>query len=205
MKISLALIVMLASGMALGAAAQTPAAPPATPAAPAKIGVIAFEVAVAKTNEGARIFADLQKKYEPKTEELKAQNTEIETLSKQLETQEATLSAADRASRTKTIEEKKKKLQREAEELDSDGKQDMQQRLGELGPKVYEVMVDYAKQHGFTVVFDASQQDRTILYAVDTANITKEVIDAYNTKSGVSAPPAPAQPAIPKPQAPPTK
>jgi outer membrane protein len=41
-----------------------------------------------------------------------------------------------------------------------------------------------------------------VLYANDSTNITQAVIDAYNTKSGVSAPPpdAPAAPA-PKPAA----
>ena len=65
MKRSLALIVTLASGFALSAAAQTsPLPPPPAPAGPAKIAVIAFQVAVAQTNEGQRNFADLQKKYD---------------------------------------------------------------------------------------------------------------------------------------------
>ena len=72
MKRSLAIVVMLASGLVLSAAAQTlplpaaPAAPAAPVAVPAKIAVIAFQLAVAQTNEGQRDFADLQKKYAPK-------------------------------------------------------------------------------------------------------------------------------------------
>jgi len=45
------------------------------------------------------------------------------------------------------------------------------------------------------VVLDASQQQPTVLYAVDSANIGQAVIDAYNAKSGVPAPPAPTAPA----------
>ena len=72
MKRSLALIATLASGFALSAAAQTlPAPAAAAPAGPAKIAVIAFQVAVAQTNEGQRDFADLQKKYAPKEAQLK--------------------------------------------------------------------------------------------------------------------------------------
>ena len=66
MKRSLVIVVMLASGLILRTAAQTLPAPPAPAAVPAKIAVIAFQVAVAQTNEGQRNFADLQKKYEPK-------------------------------------------------------------------------------------------------------------------------------------------
>ena len=70
MKHSLALVVTLASGIALSAAAQTPSSP-ASPAAPAKVAVIAFQTAVGQTNEFQRNFADLQKKYEPKRAQLK--------------------------------------------------------------------------------------------------------------------------------------
>ena len=64
MKRSILFVLTLASGLALGAAAQTPAAP-AAQAVPAKVAVIAFQAAVGQTNEFQRNFADLQKKYEP--------------------------------------------------------------------------------------------------------------------------------------------
>jgi outer membrane protein len=201
MKQNLVIALMLASGVALTASAQTPAAAPAAaPAAPAKIAVIAYQAAVAQTNEGRRDFADLQKKFEPRTTALKALNDEIEKLQKDLQAQSATLSDADRASRAKVIEEKKKKLQRSAEDLRTEGNQELGQVLGELGKKFYDVMIDYAKQQGYTVVLDASQEQPTVMYAADSANIGQAVIDLYNTKSGVPAPVAPAAPAA-KPQA----
>jgi len=81
MKRSLALIATLASGFALSAAAQTLPAPTAAaaPAGPAKIAVIAFQVAVAQTNEGQRNFADLQKKYDPKRQQLKGLSDDVDT------------------------------------------------------------------------------------------------------------------------------
>lgn len=196
MKHSLVIALMLASGAALTASAQTPAA---APAAPAKIAVIAYQAAVAQTNEGRRDFADLQKKFEPRTAELKAQNDEIEKLQKDLQAKSATLTDADRASRARTIDEKKKKLQRGAEDLRTEGNQALQQVMGDLGKKFYDVMVDYAKQQGYTVILDASQEQTNVMYAAESANIGQAVIDLYNTKSGVPAPAAPAA----KPQTPP--
>jgi Skp family chaperone for outer membrane proteins len=109
MKRSFALIPMLVSGFALSAAAQTlPAPSAAAPAGPAKIAVIAFQVAVAQTNEGQRNFAELQKKYAPKEAELKAASEEIETLTKQLQAQADKLNDADKASKAKIIDDKKK-------------------------------------------------------------------------------------------------
>ncbi len=196
MKRSLALIVTLASGLALSAAAQTPAAP-AAPAGPAKIAVIAFQVAVAQTNEGQRNFADLQKKYEPKRAQLQVLDSELGNLKKQLEAQGDKLSEAERASKAKTIDEKSKQLQRAAEDAQNDFQQEMQELYNGLASKVYDVLAAYAQQQGFTLVLDVAQQQNPVLFATESSNITKQVIDAYNVKSGVPAPPAPPAGAAP--------
>ena len=216
MKRSLALAVTLASGFGLHAAAQVPAAPMpagssapapavAAPAGPAKIAVIAFQVAVAQTNEGQRNFADLQKKYDPKRQQLKALNDEVDNLTKQLQTQGATLSDTEKASRAKTIDDKKKQLQREAEDAQNDMQQEMQDLYNTLASKVYDVLSSYSQEHGFTLVLDVAQQQTPVLYASESTNITKAIIDAYNVKSGVPAPPPGSQPPAapaPAPKAP---
>jgi outer membrane protein len=202
MKRTFALATLLASGLVLSAAAQTPApaAPPAVSAVPAKIAVIAFQVAVAQTNEGQRNFADIQRKFEPRQAKLKALNDEIETSTKQLQAQGDKLSAAEAASRTKSIEEKKKELQRTAEDAQNDYRQEVGDMYNTLASKVFEVVESYAKESGFTLVLDASQQQSPILWAAENTNITQQVIAAYNTKSGVPAPPAQSStPAAPKP------
>ena len=62
---------------------------PAVSAGPAKVAVIAFQAAVSQTNEFQRDFADLQKKYDPKRQQLKTLSDEIDTLTKQLQDQGA--------------------------------------------------------------------------------------------------------------------
>jgi len=200
----------MASGVALAAAAQTPAEPaaaaPATtttaaaPAGPPKIAVVAFQVAVGQTNEFQRNFADLQKKYDPKRQQLKALSDEVDNLTKQLQTQGDKLSDAERASRAKQIDDKKKLLQRDGEDASNDFQNEMQEMYQGLASKVYDVLSTYAQQHAYTLVLDVAQQQTPVLYAVDSTNITKPIIDAYNTKSGVPAPPA--QPASNTPAAP---
>jgi outer membrane protein len=214
MKHSVALVLTLASGLALTAAAQTPSAPdaPATaaPAGPAKIAVVAFQVAVAQTNEGQRSFADLQRKYQPKQTQLKALNDEIENLTKQLQASGDKLSDNERAARAKTIDDKKKQLERSAEDAQNDMQNEMQELYSSLASKVYDVLNDYSKSHGYTLVLDVAQQQSPVLYATDSTNITKAIIDAYNVKSGVPAPttpaagtaPVPSAPSAPKPAAP---
>jgi len=75
-----------------------------------------------------------------------------------------------------------------------------------LASKVYDVLSGYAQQNGYTLVLDFSQQQNPILFAQPSTDITAPVVEAYNVKSGVPAPPpAPASsstPSAPKPAAP---
>src|SRR6185437_14736893 len=106
MKRSIVLPVVLFSGSALFAGAQAPAAHPAgaapataaSPAGPGKIAVIAFQVAVGQTNEFQRNFADLQKKWDPKRQELQTIDSQIANMTKQLQSQASTLSQAEQQS-----------------------------------------------------------------------------------------------------------
>ena len=206
----LSLVCVLASGMGVAAVAQ--AAAPAKPASdppPAgsvavtgatRIAVIQFSGAVTQTNEFQRDIADLRKKYEPQEAKLQTENQEIETLKKQLQDGSATLSEADRAAKMRSIDDKTKSLQRSAQDLQGNEQQDGQETFNQVANKVGEVMISYAQSAGFNLVLDASQQNSTVLWATPSTDITKAVIDAYNTKSGIPAPP-PSVPSAPAPRA----
>jgi len=198
MKRTLALIAMLASGLTLSANAQTPAV-----AGPAKVAVIGFQMAVAQTNEGQRNFADLQKKFEPRRDQLKKLNDDVEALAKQLQAQGDKLAPAEQQSRAAAVETKKKQLERDAEDAQNDYQQEAREVYASLASKVYDVLQTYAEQQSFTVVLDVSLEQQPVLYAAPSTNITKAIIDAYNAKSGVPAPPADApKAAAPRPAAP---
>jgi outer membrane protein len=214
-----AVLVSLFLGSVLTAAAQAPAAQrpaasaaqrpasreAAAPSGPAKVAVVSFQAAVGQTNEFQRDFADLQKKYDPKREQLKTLSDEVDTLTKQLQTQGANLSDGERQERGRAIDEKKKQLDRDTQDAQSDFQSDMQELLNKIAAKVGAVMTDYAQKEGYTLVLDASEQQQqspVVLYAVPSTDITRAVIEAYNEKSGVPAPPAAANatPDAPAPQ-----
>ena len=213
MKRSLTVVCLLASAIgassvvfASTAAAQTPAAEPPSapspagaapsfPAGPAKVAVIVFQQAVASTNEGQRSFAQLRDKFAPKQAQLKTQSDEVDSLKKQLQDAGPNLSDQERDSRLKTIDDKTKALQRVAEDDQNDFNTQMNDMYQALAQKVYVTVDKYAKQNGFTVVLDASnQQSSPVLWINPGVDITKAVVDAYNASSGVAAPAAPAAP-----------
>ncbi|HEX8710901.1 MAG TPA: OmpH family outer membrane protein [Terracidiphilus sp.] len=191
MKRLLKIAALAAAGVMPLAQAQTPAAPAADP--PTKIAVIGFQAAVAKTNEGQKNFADLEKKYEPRQQEINTLKTQVDTLTKQLQTDGAKLTDAERAAQAKAIDDKNKQLNRTADDARTDFQQDVSQAYGALAQKVYEVLKTYAEQNGYTVVLDYSGQGSPVLFAGQTTDITDAIISAYNTKSGVPAPAPPAQ------------
>jgi outer membrane protein len=207
---SFSITCLVVAGLGASALAQTAAAAPAAaanvpaPTGTTKVAVINFQAAVFQTNEGKRNISELQKKFDPKRTQLKTQANEIDTLKKQLQTSGATLSDAERQSRTAAIDTKEKALQRDGEDASSEYEQAMQQAYQQIAEKVYGVVQSYATQNGFGVVLDSSssqQQLPTVLWASPGTDITKAVIEAYNVKSGVPAP-APEAPSAPAPHAP---
>jgi len=177
-----------AVGQTSAPAAQKPS--PAVYTGPAKVAVIAFQAAVSQTNEFQRDFADLQKKYDPKRQQLKTLSDQIDALTKQLQDQGPQLAEEERISRARVIDEKKKQLDRDTQDAQSDFQGDLQQLINSVAVKVGSLMTDYAQKQGYTLVLDAGdQQSAMVLYAVPQTDITKAIIDAYNVKSGIPAPP----------------
>ncbi len=198
MKRSFLAVAALASTFAVGAVAQTsqpPSAPVPASSAPAptgatKIAVIAFQPAVASTNEGRAAFAKIQQKFQPKQTELKGVSDQIDTLKKQLQASGSSLSPEARATQLRTIDDKEKSLQRQAQDAQSDFQQAMTEAYQGIAQKFYSVMQDYAQSNGYGLVIDMSTQQTPVVWASKGADITEAVVKEYNDKSGVAAPAA---------------
>ncbi len=195
---SLAVSPALLAQAAAPAAAATTVAPQAIDA---KVALISFEAAVFATNEGQKAIADLQAKYLPKKNQIDATGKEVDSLKQQLQSQ-ANLSDADKANRVRTIDTKEKQLQRDGEDASAAYQADLQEAYGKIAQKVNGTMQSYAAQKGFTLVLDVSnQQQSNVMYADTKTDITRAIIDAYNTSSGIAAPPPAAPGAATAPRA----
>jgi len=206
MKRSFFVVAAIAATFTVGAGAQTsqpPSAPaPASATVPptgaTKIAVIAFQPAVAATNEGRAAFAKIQQRFQPKQTELKGLSDQIDTLKKQLQADGSTLNPDERASRLRTIDDKEKSLQREAQDAQSDFQQAMSEAYQGIAQKFYAVLQDYCQANGYGAVFDMSSQQTPVVWASKAADISQAVVQEYNQKSGVPAPTATsAKPAAP--------
>jgi len=226
--LAMAFVISVAALAQTGSAAATPAPKPGSPAAAAaappavtgagtKIGTISMEQAIFATNEGRRDFEALSKKLEPKQNELKGQNDEIESLKKQLNTQGDKLNDDARANLVKQIESKQKSLDRQLQ----DAREDAQNQQNEIAQRILQklgpVLIKYATDNGFGMIVDTSQPwpQSPVVWWGESVDVTKPVVDVYNAQSGVAPPPTtgaskPATPAKPagtgvKPTTPPVK
>jgi len=203
----MAFVLSVAALAQTGTAAATPAPAAADPAAPAvtgtgtKVGTISMEQAIFATNEGRRDFEALSKKLEPKQNELKGLNDEIEALQKQLNTQQDKLNDDARGTLVKQIETRKKSLDRALQ----DAREDAQNQQNEIAQRILQklgpVLIKYANENGFGVIMDTSQPwpQSPVVWWRDVVDVTKPVVDVYNAQSGVPAPASTT--AAPKPAA----
>ena len=210
MNRTLVLATALAAGLAvpsLSAQAATgaahtgaPAAPVAPQAIPAKVAIIAFQQVVFATNEMQRQVADIQKKYQPQKSKIDSENADIDSLKKQLQSLPSTTTDEERARRERSIDEKEKQLQRDAEDAQNAYNGDMQEAFGKISQKVGAAAVKYAQDNGFTMIvnIEASQQvPNPVMWWQPGTDISQAVVNAYNTSSGIAAPP----PSAPTPAA----
>ena len=144
-----------------------------------------------------------------------ALSNEIDGLKKQLASLPATATAEDRASKQRTIDTKDKELQRQAEDAQTSYNAELQDAYGKVAQKVSVTLKNYVAQNGYTLLLDVSNQPSAVMWALPNTDVTDAVIQAYNTASGVAAPPPAApsasrpsggsttpRPATPKPAAP---
>src|SRR5260370_20230610 len=184
---------LLALGVALSAQAQ---------GAPSKVGVINIQGAIVTTKDGQKAASELETRSAPKRKELEAKQNEINQLKDQLQKGQNTLSDATKAELYKNIDSKTKILNRDVEDAQAEFDQDQQKILQQLGQKMMAVIDKYAKDNGYTLILDVSSAQTPVLYASNTIDVTKDIIELYdkNAPSAASTAPAPAVTRAPAPK-----
>lgn len=194
MKIPKFAIPALTLGLAVSAAAQSTG----------KVGVINIQSAIVSTKDGQKAASDIQTRFGPKKTDLDKRQADITQLQDQLNRGQNTLSEDARQNLIRQIDQKTKALNRDTEDARAELDQEEQKIMGELGGRITAVIDKYAKDNGYTLILDVSNPQTPVLYASNTIDITKDIIDLYDKNAPVPGPPAPvaapaAGPSTPKP------
>ncbi len=191
-------ITALGLGLVLSAAAQSPG----------KVGVINIQSAIVSTKDGQKAASDIQTRFSPKKGELDKRQADISQLQDQLNRGRNTLSEEARQNLVREIDQKTKSLNRDTEDARAELDQEEQKIMGELGGRIMSVIDKYAKDNGYNLILDVSNPQTPVLYASNTIDITKDIIDLYDknapaagTSTTAARPATKAPVATPKPAA----
>ena len=160
-----------------------------------KIGLINIQEAIASTVEGKKAIGDIQKKYEPRRNDLERQDQEIKALQDQLQKQQTTLSDEERVRLNRELDEKQRLFKRAQEDAQADYQNDNQEAIRRVGQKMVRIINEYAQQNGFVLVVDDSQLP--VYFVAKGNDLTEVIMKRYDAANPAASPSASASPSPP--------
>ena len=158
-----------------------------------KVGLINMSAAIGSTGEGKKAIADLQKKYQPRQQELERLQQEINSIQDQLSKQSATLSDDEQRRLSRDLEDKQKLLKRSSDDAQTDITADRDEAIRRISQKMGRIINDYAQQNGLALVIDGVQIP--VYYFAKDSDITAEIVKRYDAANPVADAGTPAKPA----------
>lgn len=169
-------------------------------ATPTKVATINIQAAIVNTAEGQKAANELQQKFDPKRRELEKLQSEIAALRDTLNKGSNTMSEEAKQSLIRQIDDKTKTFNRTSEDAQAEFDAEQNRLVQNLGQKVMAVIDKYARDNGYALVLDVSNPQTPVLFAANSIDITKDIIDLYD-KANAPAAAAPAAGASAKPAA----
>ena len=139
-----------------------------------KIGVINVQKALGDTDELKKASAEMQKKYQPRTDEMDKIQKELESIDTQLNSGKLNQQAQAELQAQGT--RKQRDLQRMNDDMNADGERDRQEILARMSQKMQEVINKLAEDKGMDLIVEASQT----LFAKPALDLTADATAAYN-------------------------
>jgi outer membrane protein len=166
-----------------------------TAATPTKVGIINIQAAIIGTREGQAAAKELESKSAPKKKELEKLQSEIQGMREKLNRMGSVGSEEQKQSLMRDIDQRTKSFNRQVEDAQAELDQEQGRVLNELGGKLLAVLDKYAKDNGYAVILDVSQQNTPVLFAANGIDVTQEVVALYDKNAPAAGAPPAAAPA----------
>jgi outer membrane protein len=179
---TMVLAVLLASGATLAQA--PPAAPPApaTPTSGPRIAFVDLQRVLIRSQAGVAAREQLEKEKAQMEREISARQQEIDKLREDLEKKGSLLTAEVRREREEALERKRRDGARLTDDFRRDLARKEQQVLARLQQDLVGVIEKVGRQKGYFMIVE--RRGAVVLYASPDADLTDEVIRAYDQESG---------------------
>jgi outer membrane protein len=149
---------------------------PSTALAEIKIGVVDIDAALHDTKAGKRAQAELKRKAEKYEKELKDMQAEIQKIQKEMENSAMLLKPEAKLAKQRDFE----RMVRQFQEKQRDATQDMRIAEREVVKPIVQKLQGIIKAIGQKGGYSLITETRAVLYAPNSADITKQVIAAYD-------------------------
>jgi outer membrane protein len=130
--------------------------------APTKVGIINIQAAIIGTRDGQAAAKELEAKSAPKKKELEKLQTEIQGMREKLNRMGSVGSEDQKQALMRDIDTRTKSFNRQVEDAQAELDQEQGRVLNELGGKLLAVLDKYAKDNGYAVILDVSQQNTPV-------------------------------------------
>jgi outer membrane protein len=171
---------VLSAGFALGgwlAGVATAQQPPA----PTRIGYVDIQRVLARSAAGVAAREQLEREKATMQKQVDSQRAELEKLRDDLEKKGQLLSAEARRERQDTLEKKVRETRRLVDDLQATLQKKEEQLLGKVLAEVSGLVQKVGKDKGYLLVLE--RQRSSVLYAATEADITDEIIRAYDEEA----------------------
>jgi outer membrane protein len=172
-------LVVLASAPA---SAQAPAPAPAASTAAGKIGFIDVQRVLARSAAGVAAREQLEKEKGVVDKELGARRQELEKLREEIDKKGSLLSADARREKQELFERKRRDAARMADDYQKELEKKEQNLLAKVLQELSGVIDKLGKERGYYLIVE--KRGAVVLYAAADADLTDEVIRAYDQQVG---------------------
>jgi outer membrane protein len=172
-----------------------------------KVGVIQAQSALLSTKDGQKAVAELDTRLAPRKKDLERKQAEVRELQDKLQRGGNAMAEPAKNELMRSIDQKTKSFNRDMEDAQAEAEQEQRKLLDSLSQKMMQVIDKYAQTNGFSLILDVSNPNTPVLYASNTVDITKDIIELYDKSAPTGggetsakpapAPPKPAAPAVP--------
>ena len=145
-------------------------------AADAKIGYVDVQRAVDEVEEGKQAKNSLRGQVEEKRKALDGKKANLQKMQADYEKQAAVLSDAAKRTKQEELQKALVEAQQSAQEAEQDLQNKQQEAMGNISKRMLAVIAQVSQAEKLDFVLDKS----ALLYAPNSADITNEVVRAYN-------------------------
>ena len=145
-----------------------------------KLGYVDLQEVVKSSKVGKAGLAELEAFKDTRQKEISTKEKELLKAKQEFENQQFTLSDSVKKEKSDQIDKMETGLKRLLEDSDKELRDRRNQLLSRMQNEILQVIKAVGKEKGFSMIFD---KDVGMLYGDDTLDVTKLVIERYDTSS----------------------